>query len=85
TEIALFADRCDISEELARIQSHLLQFREELAAGGRIGRKLDFLLQELHRETNTVGVKANDAQIGQLVVEMKGLLEKIREQVQNIE
>ena len=84
-EVALMADRLDISEELARLQSHLEQFENTLAAGGEIGKKLDFLTQELFRETNTIGSKAQDERITYHVVEMKGLIEKIREQVQNLE
>jgi uncharacterized protein (TIGR00255 family) len=84
-EVALFADRCDISEELQRLTSHLGQFREALAGGDSVGRKLDFLVQEIGREINTIGSKANDATITNSVVEAKSELEKIREQVQNVE
>lgn len=87
-EIVLAADRLDITEELVRLQSHIAQFRETLRSAGRgrpVGRRLDFLLQELGRETNTVGSKANDAPLAQDVVELKTELERIREQVQNIE
>jgi uncharacterized protein (TIGR00255 family) len=84
-EAALLADRCDISEELVRLNSHLHQMWSELKEGGTVGRKLDFLLQEMHREINTLGVKANDAVSTALAVEVKSLLEKVREQVQNIE
>jgi uncharacterized protein (TIGR00255 family) len=87
-EIVIAADRLDISEELARLDSHIEQFRAVLGDAGRghpVGRRLDFLLQELGRETNTVGSKANDAPIAHDVVEMKTELERIREQVQNIE
>lgn len=84
-EVALFADRCDIAEELQRLGSHLSQFRGALMSEGAIGRKLDFLTQEIGREINTVGSKANDAEITTLVVAAKTELEKIREQVQNIE
>lgn len=84
-ELALYADRCDVSEELTRLASHLSQF--EAAQKGResVGRTLDFLLQEMGREVNTIGSKANDADIAALVVRMKAELEKIREQVQNVE
>ncbi|MEH6889990.1 YicC/YloC family endoribonuclease [Bacillus sp. JJ864] len=85
TEIAVFADRCDIHEELVRLQSHLEQFQETLQSKEPIGRKLDFIVQEMHREINTIGSKANDLTISKYVVEMKNNLEKIREQVQNIE
>ncbi len=84
-EIALFAERCDISEETTRLASHLGRFREFLDSGEPSGRSLDFLCQEINREFNTIGSKANDAGIGQNVVAAKTELEKIREQVQNIE
>jgi uncharacterized protein (TIGR00255 family) len=84
-EVALLADKCDITEELVRLESHLRQFDETLERSEPVGRKLDFLLQEINREVNTVGSKANDAEIAACVVELKGELEKIREQVQNIE
>lgn len=84
-EVAIMADRCDISEELARIGSHLRQLRDLAADAAPAGRKMDFLLQELNREWNTIGSKAADARISQWVVEAKAELEKIREQVQNIE
>jgi uncharacterized protein (TIGR00255 family) len=84
-EVAIFADRSDISEELQRLGSHIAQFRETLGGGEAVGRKLDFLVQELGREVNTIGSKANDAAITIQVVEAKSELEKIREQVQNLE
>jgi uncharacterized protein (TIGR00255 family) len=84
-ELALFADRCDVSEELTRLDSHFAKFREYLDAAEAPGRALDFLCQELFREFNTIGSKANDAGIAQTVVEAKTELEKIREQVQNVE
>lgn len=84
-EIALFADRCDISEELTRLDSHFAKFHDYLNSTEATGRQLDFLCQELFREFNTIGSKANDAQIAQTVVEAKTEIEKIREQVQNIE
>ena len=84
-EIALFADRCDVSEEITRLDSHFAKFREYLDATEPPGRALDFLCQELFREFNTIGSKANDASIAQTVVEAKTELEKIREQVQNLE
>lgn len=84
-EIALFADRCDIAEELTRLESHLAQFEETLTLGETVGRKLDFLCQELHREINTIGSKANNLEVTRLVIEMKNELERVREQVQNIE
>lgn len=84
-EIALFADRCDITEEITRLGSHFEKFRSLLAADEPVGRPLDFLCQELNREFNTIGSKANDATLAQLIVHAKTELEKIREQVQNIE
>lgn len=84
-EVALFAERCDITEELTRIESHLAQFEEMMTRREPVGRSLDFLIQELNREVNTVGSKANDAAIAQEVVAVKSELEKLREQVQNIE
>jgi len=84
-EVALMADRSDISEEIVRFMSHLQQFDEALTCGEPVGRKMDFLLQEMNREVNTIGSKANDAFLASLVVELKAELEKIREQVQNIE
>jgi uncharacterized protein (TIGR00255 family) len=85
TEVVLFADKADINEEIARLQSHISQFKETMIKAGVIGRKLDFLVQEMNREINTIGSKASDATIAQQVVEVKSLLEKIKEQVQNIE
>jgi uncharacterized protein (TIGR00255 family) len=84
-EVALLAERTDITEEIVRAESHLTQFLTLLKAEEPVGRKMDFLLQEIHREVNTISAKANDAEISQRVVEIKAELEKIREQVQNIE
>lgn len=84
-ECAIMADKIDITEELVRMDSHLQQFGESLNAKGNIGRKMDFIVQEMNRETNTMASKANNANIAKLVVEIKGELEKIREQIQNIE
>ena len=84
-EVVIFADRCDITEELTRLASHLSQFREQLQADEPVGRTLDFLTQEMNREINTIGSKANAAEVSRQVVKMKAELEKIREQVQNIE
>jgi len=84
-EIALFAERCDVTEELTRISSHLGLFRIYLSSEEPMGRPLDFLCQELHREFNTIGSKANDAAISRRVVHAKTELEKIREQVQNVQ
>lgn len=85
TEVMIFADRCDISEELVRLASHLELFSETLELKESIGRKLDFVVQEMNREVNTIGSKANSLEISKQVVEIKNNLEKIREQVQNIE
>jgi uncharacterized protein (TIGR00255 family) len=84
-EIALFADRCDISEEITRLDSHLAQAARNLAAREPVGRALDFLVQEMFREVNTIGSKGNDLVIAQQVIEAKTELERIREQVQNLE
>ena len=84
-EVAIMADRSDISEEIVRFMSHLQQFDEALTSSEPVGRKMDFLLQEMNREVNTIGSKANDGLLASLVVELKAELEKVREQVQNIE
>ena len=84
-ELAAFADRCDVTEELTRLQSHGIQFEEMVKKREPVGRQLDFLLQEMGREVNTIGSKANDAEISRQVVQLKSELEKIREQVQNVE
>lgn len=84
-EVVIFADRCDITEELTRLESHIKQFREQLGSDEPVGRTLDFLSQEANREINTIGAKANAAEVSQEVVRLKAELEKIREQVQNIE
>lgn len=84
-EVALFADRCSIDEELVRLGSHISQMREALEMQQPVGRKLDFLVQEMNREINTIGSKANDLTITRNVVELKSEIEKIREQIQNIE
>jgi len=84
-EIVLLSDKLDVSEECVRLRSHIKFFRENLAEGVGVGRKLNFLLQEMNREVNTIGSKSNDAEIARMVVGMKEELERIREQVQNIE
>lgn len=84
-EIALFADRCDITEELTRLRSHLDQFTALLKSGGEIGRKSEFILQEIGREVHTVGSKANDLAISRAVIELKNELERVREQIANVE
>lgn len=84
-EVAFFAERSDITEEVVRIRSHLKQFYEYLSLDDALGRRLEFLIQELNREVNTLGTKASDPLITNIVVEMKAELEKMREQVQNVE
>lgn len=85
TECAIFADKADISEELARLDSHFSQFKKILEESVPVGRKLDFLVQEMNREVNTIGSKCNDSEIAKSVIEAKSYVEKIREQIQNIE
>ena len=85
TEAAIFADKVAVDEETVRLRSHLDQMNHMLTAGGAIGRKLDFLLQEMNRESNTIGSKCSDVRLARIVVEIKAELEKIREQTQNIE
>ena len=84
-EVALFADKADVTEELVRLDSHFRQAEDALKAGGVVGRALDFLVQEMGREINTIGSKANDAEIARRVVAAKAELERFREQVQNVE
>ncbi|WP_216828043.1 YicC/YloC family endoribonuclease [Alkalihalobacterium elongatum] len=84
-EVAFFADKSNVDEELIRLDSHTLQFLKIIEDGGVVGRKLDFLIQEMNREVNTIGSKANDIHISRQVVELKSEIEKIKEQVQNIE
>ncbi len=84
-EMALLADRCDVSEELSRIETHLQHLEQMLAEGGAVGRKIEFLLQEINREANTLAAKSNEVPVSARVVEIKSELEKLREQVQNIE
>lgn len=85
SEVAIFADKVNVDEEITRLLSHIDQFREILSQNNPIGRKLDFLIQEMNREINTIGSKGNNVHISQLVVDVKSEIEKIREQVQNIE
>jgi uncharacterized protein (TIGR00255 family) len=85
TEVAVFAERSDITEEITRIRSHLVQFRDTLASVGAVGRTLEFIVQELGREANTIGSKANDLEITRRVIALKGELESLREQIQNVE
>lgn len=85
TEVAMWAERTDITEELVRLRAHLEQFALTLDKGGPVGRLFDFIIQELNREVNTVGAKADDLELSQAVIAAKGVLEKMREQVQNLE
>ena len=85
TEAAIFADKVAVDEETVRLRSHLAQMNEMLTTGGAVGRKLDFLLQEMNREANTIGSKCTDVRLARIVVDIKAELEKIREQTQNIE
>jgi uncharacterized protein (TIGR00255 family) len=84
-EVAFLAERSDITEEIVRTRSHLKQFRKYISGDEAVGRRLDFLIQEINREVNTLGTKASDTAISQIAVEMKAELEKLREQVQNVE
>lgn len=84
-EIAMIIEKTDITEEIVRIESHLKQFRNKMDKGGVVGRSLDFILQEIHREVNTIAAKTGDARVSQIVVDMKTETERIREQVHNIE
>ncbi len=84
-EVALFADRCDVSEELTRLRSHLDQFAALLKSEAEIGRKAEFILQEMGREVNTIGSKGNDLGIARAVIELKNELERVREQIANVE
>lgn len=84
-EITIFAERCDVSEEFARLQTHLDHMERLLDESGAVGKKSEFLMQELNREANTLGVKCSDIKVSSLVIEMKAEIEKLREQIQNIE
>ena len=84
-ELALFATRIDVAEEVARLTTHVAEIRRVLAQGGNVGKRLDFLAQELHREANTLGSKSVDAELSQVSLELKVLIEQMREQVQNLE
>lgn len=84
-EITLFASKIDVDEELSRLQTHLDEVRRVLAQGGTVGKRLDFLMQELHREANTLGAKSVDSEVSYAAMEMKLLIEQMREQIQNIE
>ena len=84
-EAAIYAERTDIGEETVRLASHIKEFRNAIKTDQPIGKKLDFMIQEMNRETNTMGSKANDVEISKIIVDMKSEIEKIREQIQNIE
>ena len=84
-EVSIFSERSDISEEIVRLRSHLDQFRGTVELAESSGRKLEFLTQEMFRETNTIGSKANDVEITKHVIEIKAAIEKIREMIQNVE
>lgn len=84
-EVAIYADKSSITEEIVRFKSHIEQLKNTVVKNESIGRKIDFLIQEMNRETNTIGSKSSDLNITNLVVEVKSELEKIREQIQNIE
>lgn len=84
-EVAIFAKNSDISEEITRLENHLSNFNKTMLAGGEVGKKVDFIAQELHREINTIGSKASDFKISKNVIEIKGEIEKIREQANNLE
>ncbi|MDD3612599.1 MAG: YicC/YloC family endoribonuclease [Caldicoprobacterales bacterium] len=85
TEVAYYADRSNITEEIIRLRSHISQLKQTMDKGGSVGRKLDFIIQEMNREINTIGSKSGDVEITNRVVEVKSEIEKIREQIQNIE
>ena len=84
-EVVIYADKCSIEEEITRINSHIVQFRDLLNSEEAIGKKLDFIIQEMNRETNTIGSKSNSLNITNGVIDIKTELENIREQIQNIE
>lgn len=84
-EIVIYSDKCSVEEELTRLKSHIIQFRELINKDEPVGKRLDFLIQEMNREVNTIGSKSGNIEITNSVVELKTVLEDIREQVQNIE
>ena len=85
TEVAIFADKSCVDEELVRLRSHIKATKDALTAGGEVGRKLDFIAQEMNREANTILSKANDMQISDRAIDLKTSIEKVREQIQNLE
>ena len=84
-EVVIYSDKCSVEEELTRLKSHIIQFKDLLNSNNATGKKIDFLIQEMNRETNTIGSKANNLQITNYVIEIKTELENIREQIQNVE
>ena len=85
TEAAVFSDRVNVNEEIVRLKSHISQFSEMLASDEPVGRKIDFLIQEMNRETNTIGSKSNDLETSKIIINIKAEIEKLREQIQNVE
>ena len=85
TEVAIFADKVNVNEETVRLRSHVDQFTQMLGGGGCVGRKIDFLIQEMNREINTIGSKSNDLDVARIVIDVKAEIEKLREQIQNVE
>ena len=85
TEAAVFSDRVNVNEEIVRLKSHISQFSEMLASDEPVGRKIDFLIQEMNRETNTIGSKSNDLEASKIIINIKAEIEKLREQIQNVE
>lgn len=85
TEVAIFADKVNVNEETVRLRSHISQFLAMLESGGCVGRKIDFLIQEMNREINTIGSKSNDLEVARIVIDVKAEIEKLREQIQNVE
>lgn len=85
TEVAIFADKVNVNEETVRLKSHTSQFEKMLSDGGSVGRKIDFLIQEMNREINTIGSKSNDLDVARIVIDVKAEIEKLREQIQNVE
>ena len=85
TEVAIFADKVNVNEEIVRLGSHISQFVDFLNEGGCVGRKIDFLIQEMNREINTIGSKSNDLDVARIVIDVKAEIEKLREQIQNVE
>ena len=85
TEVAIFSDKVNVNEETVRLKSHIAQFKGMLSEGGSVGRKIDFLIQEMNREINTIGSKSNDLEVARIVIDVKAEIEKLREQIQNVE